>query len=78
MDGGGGWTQGQVQLRHLDMDAKEAGDFQRLAAPILYADQRFRASPSAILRGLRRSATPRRGTPGLVKFAATGPFCVPR
>ncbi|HEY0292764.1 MAG TPA: glucoamylase family protein, partial [Hansschlegelia sp.] len=45
------WTQGQVQLRHLDIGVEEAADFQRLAAPILYADRRFRSSPEAILRG---------------------------
>lgn len=45
------WTQGQVQLRHLGVDAQEAADFQRLAAPILYADRRYRASQAAILRG---------------------------
>ncbi len=45
------WTQAQVQLRHLDMDAQEAAGFQRLAAPLLYADPRFRASQAAILRG---------------------------
>lgn len=45
------WTQAQVQLRHLDIDAEEAADFQRLAAPILYADPRFRAPSDAILRG---------------------------
>jgi cyclic beta-1,2-glucan synthetase len=45
------WTQAQVQLRHLDVEAEEAADFQRLAAPILYADGRFRAPPEAILRG---------------------------
>ena len=39
------WTQAQVQLRHLDVKADEAADFQSLAAPILYADRRFRASP---------------------------------
>ncbi len=39
------WTQAQVQLRHLDIDAEEAADFQRLAAPIFYADPRFRPSP---------------------------------
>ena len=44
------WTQAQVQLRHLDIDADEAGDFQRLAAPILYADPRFRAPSAVILR----------------------------
>ena len=45
------WTQAQVQLRHLDIEAKEAADFQRLAAPILYCDPRFRASSDAIVRG---------------------------
>src|SRR5690606_39382718 len=43
--------QAQVQLHHLGIDAQEAADFQRLAAPILYADARFRARPSVILRG---------------------------
>ena len=37
------WTQAQVQLRHLDIEAQEAADFQRMAAPILYADPAFRA-----------------------------------
>ncbi len=45
------WTQAQVQLRHLDIEAKEAADFQRLAAPILYSDPRFRTSSEAIVRG---------------------------
>ena len=45
------WTQAQVQLRHLDIDAEEAADFQRLAAPILYADARFRAPSETIARG---------------------------
>lgn len=45
------WTQAQVQLRHLDIDPVEAADFQRLAAPILYVDPRFRASSDAIIRG---------------------------
>ncbi|OLL27246.1 glycosyl transferase [Burkholderia sp. SRS-W-2-2016] len=45
------WTQAQVQLRYLDVDAEEAADFQRLAAPLLYADPRFRATPEAIVRG---------------------------
>jgi len=45
------WTQAQVQLRHLDVDAQEAADFQRLAAPILYADSRYRASRGTLLRG---------------------------
>ncbi len=45
------WTQGQVQLRHLDVNAAEAADFQRLAAPILYADRRYRAPSKKIIRG---------------------------
>ncbi len=46
------WTQAQVQLRHLDIDLEEAADFQRLAAPILYSDARFRPSSDALKRGL--------------------------
>ncbi|WP_110640841.1 glucoamylase family protein [Salinicola sp. CPA57] len=46
------WTQAQVQLRHLDIDLEEAADFQRLAAPILYSDARFRPSSQALKRGL--------------------------
>ena len=45
------WTQAQVQLRHLGITATEAATFQQLAAPILYADSRFRASSTAIIRG---------------------------
>ena len=45
------WTQAQVQLRHLDITADEAADFQRLAAPIIYVDRRFRAPSEAIVRG---------------------------
>ncbi len=45
------WTQAQVQLRHLDVQTGEAADFQRLAAPLLYPDPLFRASPSMIERG---------------------------
>ena len=45
------WTQGQVQLRHLDVDPNEAADFQRLAAPILYNDPRYRAPSDEIVRG---------------------------
>ena len=45
------WTQAQVQLRHLGVEAEEAADFQRLAAPLVYADARFRAPSDAIVRG---------------------------
>jgi len=46
------WTQGQVQLRHLGIEGAEAADFQRLAAPILYADSRLRSSAEQIQRGI--------------------------
>jgi len=46
------WTQAQVELRHLGIKADESADFQRLAAPILYANGRFRLSSDALLRGL--------------------------
>jgi cyclic beta-1,2-glucan synthetase len=45
------WTQAQVQLRHLGMHAEEAAAFQRLAAPLLYPDSRFRIPSAAIIRG---------------------------
>ncbi len=45
------WTQAQVQLRHLNIGTEEAADFQRLAAPVLYADPGFRASSNTIMRG---------------------------
>ncbi|HUG60194.1 MAG TPA: glycosyl transferase, partial [Methylomirabilota bacterium] len=46
------WTQAQVELRHLGVTAGEAADFQRLAAPVLYADPRFRIAADALQRGL--------------------------
>ncbi len=46
------WTQAQVQLRHLGIDAEEAGLFQRLASPVLYAN--------ASLRPVIRDHPPRR------------------
>ncbi len=51
------WTQAQVQLRHLDINAEEAADFQQLAAPLLYADRRFRAPSAAIIRGAGQQST---------------------
>jgi cyclic beta-1,2-glucan synthetase len=45
------WTQAQVQLRHLDVKPEEAADFQRLAAPLLYSDPRFRPPSETIVRG---------------------------
>ena len=46
------WTQAQVQLRHIGIRFDESADFQRLAAPLLYADARFRMPADAIARGL--------------------------
>jgi len=45
------WTQGQVQLSHLGVDADQASLFQRLAGHVLYADPSLRASPEVIRRG---------------------------
>jgi len=45
------WTQAQVQLRYLGMDAAEAILFQRLASHVLYANASMRSSSNAIRRG---------------------------
>ncbi|HST91749.1 MAG TPA: glycosyl transferase, partial [Brevundimonas sp.] len=45
------WTQAQVQLRHLGVKPDEAGDFQRLAGHIVYADPRLRPSSETIRQG---------------------------
>jgi cyclic beta-1,2-glucan synthetase len=45
------WTQAQVQLRHLGIDAAEAALFQRLAGYVLFADASMRPSADVILRG---------------------------
>ncbi|WP_445620504.1 GH36-type glycosyl hydrolase domain-containing protein [Kushneria sp. Sum13] len=50
------WTQAQVQLSHLDIAPDEAADFQRLAAPILYHDARFRAAEPILQRGMSQQS----------------------
>ena len=45
------WTQAQVQLHHLGIDAGEAGLFQRLAGHVLYAGPTLRPSSDTIVRG---------------------------
>jgi len=45
------WTQAQVQLRHLDVDAEEASLFQRLAGHVLYASPSMRPPSEIIRRG---------------------------
>src|SRR6202042_975763 len=51
------WTQAQVQLRHLGIDAEEAGLFQRLASPVIYANSSFRPPSEIIRRGSGVPAT---------------------
>ena len=46
------WTQAQVQLRHLGIEFTEVADFQRLSAPILYPDPRFKSSSAKIIKGV--------------------------
>ncbi len=48
------WTQAQVQLRHLGIDADEANLFQRLAGHILFAD----AAAAAVRRQSRARRRP--------------------
>jgi cyclic beta-1,2-glucan synthetase len=45
------WTQAQIQLRHLGIDAAEASLFQRLAGHVIYADASMRPSSDTIRRG---------------------------
>jgi cyclic beta-1,2-glucan synthetase len=45
------WTQAQVQLRHLGIDAAEASLFQRLASHVLLANSSMRSSSDTIRRG---------------------------
>ena len=47
------WTQAQVQMRHLGINADEAHLFQRLATRILYSDPTLRASPEVLQRNTR-------------------------
>ncbi|HEV8112325.1 MAG TPA: glucoamylase family protein [Planctomycetota bacterium] len=47
------WTQAQVQLRHLGIDADEAHVFQRLATRIIYSDPSLRGAPE-LLQANRR------------------------
>ncbi|MFM4701925.1 GH36-type glycosyl hydrolase domain-containing protein [Aeromonas bivalvium] len=50
------WTQAQVQLHHLNIQPSDGANFQRLAAPLLYADARFRAPSRTIGDGLMRQS----------------------
>jgi len=59
------WTQAQVQLRHLGIDADEAHLFQDLASRILYSDAALRPA-SAVLTGNTR------GPSGLWRHGISG------
>jgi len=50
------WTQAQIQLRHLGMDAAEATLFQRLAGHVLFADAAMRPTSETIRRGAGTAA----------------------
>ncbi|MGV8984726.1 MAG: GH36-type glycosyl hydrolase domain-containing protein [Cypionkella sp.] len=45
------WTQTQVQLRHLEVTAATASDFQRLAGMLIRGDARLRATAAEIRAG---------------------------
>jgi cyclic beta-1,2-glucan synthetase len=45
------WTQAQVQLRHLGLDADDANVFQRIANRLIYADATLRPPRDLIARG---------------------------
>ena len=65
------WTQAQVQLHHLGIDAGEADLFQRLAGHLLYAEPALRPSSETILRGAGATA----GTVAAWAFPATCRSC---
>ena len=45
------WTQAQVQLRHLGLDADDANVFQRIANRLIYADATLRPPREILARG---------------------------
>ena len=59
------WTQAQVQLHHLGIEAAEAGLFQRIAGHLLNAGPTMRPSSDTILRGAG-------GQPGLWPMGISG------
>ncbi len=59
------WTQAQVQLHHLGVEADEAHLFQRLANRILYSDPTLRPLPTLL-------AENQRGAPGLWGYGISG------
>jgi cellobiose phosphorylase len=61
------WTQSQVELRDLGVDADQAHRFQRLASSAFYLDGRRRANPETI-------AANSKGQPGLWAYGISGDF----
>ncbi|HEU6440656.1 MAG TPA: protein ndvB, partial [Terriglobales bacterium] len=59
------WTQAQVQLHHLGIEADEAHLFQRLANRIIYSDPSLRPAASLL-------ASNQRGAPGLWAHGISG------
>jgi cyclic beta-1,2-glucan synthetase len=59
------WTQAQVQLHHLGIEADEALLFQRLANRIIYSDPSLRPAASLLARN-------ERGAPGLWAHGISG------
>ena len=59
------WTQAQVQLHHLGIEAGEAGLYQRIAGHLLNAGPALRPSSDTILRGAG-------GQPGLWPMGISG------
>jgi cyclic beta-1,2-glucan synthetase len=59
------WTQAQVQLHHLGVEADEAHLFQRLANRILFSDPTLRPSATLLARN-------ERGAPGLWAHGISG------
>jgi len=59
------WTQSQVQMHHLGIDADEAHLFQRLANRLLYSDPTLRPVPAVLAQN-------ERGAPGLWVHGISG------
>ncbi len=52
-EAGFAWTKAQVEMRHLQMDADEAHQFQRLAGRLLYSDPSLRPRPHVLALNTR-------------------------
>ncbi|MFN0120788.1 MAG: GH36-type glycosyl hydrolase domain-containing protein [Blastocatellia bacterium] len=72
------WTSAQIQMRHLNIEAREAHLFQRLAGRVLYADNSLRPRPETLVMNKKTQAELwRYGISGdlpivIVRISATG------